>query len=78
MNRNIKLIWDFHGADAEKTAEHHAIHLREFDAREKTGALAIGSEQIGEQHYIAYMTVKEAIVFAVRDALLPRRAEVVE
>ena len=26
----IKLIWDFRGHFAAKTAEHHEIHLKEF------------------------------------------------
>ena len=30
MERQIKLIWDFRGADALKTAEHQEIHLKEF------------------------------------------------
>jgi len=30
MNRQIKLIWDFRGQAAVKTAEHHEIHLKEF------------------------------------------------
>ena len=28
--RQIKLIWDFRGQAAAKTAEHHEIHLKEF------------------------------------------------
>ena len=77
MNRDIKLIWDFHGADAKKTAEHHVIHLRQFDARENTNALDFGIEEINENHFTAFMTVKEEIVFTVRDALIPKRAEIV-
>ena len=30
MSRQIKLIWDFRGAAAEKTAEHHVIHLKQY------------------------------------------------
>ena len=30
MERQIKLIWDFRGPDALKTAEHQEIHLKEF------------------------------------------------
>ena len=30
MERQIKLIWDFRGIDALKTAEHQEIHLKEF------------------------------------------------
>ncbi|MBZ9628958.1 hypothetical protein LB456_07705 [Psychroflexus sp. CAK57W] len=30
MSRQNKLIWDFRGPNAEKTAEHHEIHLKDF------------------------------------------------
>ena len=33
--RKIKLIWDFRGQAAAKTAEHHEIHLKEFLETEK-------------------------------------------
>lgn len=77
MNRDIKLIWDFKGEDAQKTAEHHVIHLKEFDNKEDTNATDFGVAEINPLHHIAFMTVKEEIVFTVRDALLPHRAEVV-
>ena len=35
MSRQIKLIWDFRGATAEKTAEHHVIHLKQYIESEK-------------------------------------------
>jgi hypothetical protein len=35
MNRKIRLIWDFHGADSKGTAEHHVKHLEQFMEREK-------------------------------------------
>jgi DNA-binding GntR family transcriptional regulator len=34
MNRQIKLIWDFRGQAAARTAEHHEIHLKEFLEKE--------------------------------------------
>ena len=34
MTRKIKLIWDFKGHFAAKTAEHHEIHLKEFLEKE--------------------------------------------
>ena len=33
--RKIKLIWDFRGEAAAKTAEHHLIHLNEYLENEK-------------------------------------------
>ena len=35
MSRKIKLIWDFRGEVATKTAEHHDIHLKEYLEKEK-------------------------------------------
>ena len=78
MDRNIKLIWDFKGEDGLKTAEHHVIHLKEFDQKEKTNSLNFGVETINPLHSIAFMVVSENIVFSVRDALLPHRAEIAE
>lgn len=77
MVRNIKLIWDFKGDDGEKTAEHHLIHLKEFNTREKINALEFGLGKINSLHSFAFMVVNESIVFKVRDALLPHRAEIV-
>ena len=28
--QQVKLIWNFSGPDAEGTAKHHEIHIREF------------------------------------------------
>lgn len=78
MSRNIKLIWDFKGDDSKKTAEHHLIHLKEFDKRENTQAISFGLQEVNPLHTYAFMTVNESIVFTVRDALLPHRAEIDE
>lgn len=73
----IKLIWDIKGADAEQTAKHHEIHLKEFVEREKLSS-DVGIEVQNQMHSIAYMTVDRSIVYEVRDALKPHRAEIVE
>ncbi len=78
MNRKIKLIWDFKGLDAQKTAEHHQIHLKEFDKKENINSLGYNVESINEMHYTASMIVKEEIVLKVRDVLIPNRAEIVD
>lgn len=77
MSRQIKVIWDFKGQDAEETAKHHVIHLKEFNQRENINALNFGEEQINAMHFIAYITVTEENVYTVRDALKPHRAEIV-
>lgn len=78
MNRTIKLIWDFKGEDAEQTAKHHVIHLKEFASKENLTKNEAGIEKLNDSHTIAYMLVKENEVFSVRDALIPHRAEIVE
>jgi len=58
MNRKLKLIWDFKGPDAKRTAAHHLIHLNEFIEHDAIVSLGTGTEQISEMHHIAYMARK--------------------
>ena len=74
MSRNIKLIWDFRGPEAEKIAEHHAIHLREFSEKDQLPYLEAGTERISELHSLAFITVAEEHMVTFRDALIPQRA----
>ncbi|MFC4739562.1 hypothetical protein ACFO3U_06100 [Flavobacterium ponti] len=76
--RKIKLIWDFRGEVAAKTAEHHEIHLKEFIEAEKLGLNITGFEILNEMHTIAFMVVDEKDMIMVRDALKPHRGEVFE
>ena len=78
MNRKIKLIWDFRGPAAGKTAEHHEKHLKEFIAYEKLDLDITGFQHINEMFSFAYMVVKESKMIAMRDALKPHRGEVYE
>ncbi|WP_413511951.1 hypothetical protein [Myroides odoratus] len=78
MERLIKLIWDFRGPDAERIAEHHVIHLREFVALEKLPLPHIGKEVINEMHSIAYLVVNDQQMKEVRDVLKPHRGELYE
>jgi hypothetical protein len=78
MSRKIRLIWDFKGEDSRRTAEHHCIHLKEFDSKENLNSLDFQVEKLNDMYYIAYMTVLEENVFKIRDALLPHRAEIEE
>jgi len=75
MSRRIKLIWDFRGPDALHTAEHHQIHLDEFVKMEKVLETQSGFEQLSEFHAIAFLTVNQENMLAVRDALRPHRGE---
>ena len=74
--RKIKLIWDFRGQAAAKTAEHHEIHLKEFISIEKLALNITGFKMITEMHAIAFMVVTDEHMIAVRDALKPHRGEV--
>lgn len=74
--RQLKLIWDFHGPDASKIAEHHEIHLKEYIKIEKLDISITGFEVLNEAHAIAFLVVKESDMKPIRDALKPHRGEV--
>jgi len=76
MDRKLKLIWDFRGVDAEKTAEHQAIHLKEFAKLEKLNFYEVNFSKISEMHNIAFIIVDEIDMKIYRDALKPHRGEV--
>ena len=76
MQRKIKLIWDFRGPAAAKTAEHHEIHLKEYILIEKLPINITGFEIFNEMHAIAYMVVTDENMVSVRDALKPHRGEI--
>jgi len=75
MSRKIKLIWDFRGPDAARTAEHHDIHLKQYIAIEKLDLNIAGFEVINEFYAIAFMVVTDENMIMVRDALKPHRGE---
>jgi len=75
MSRQLKLIWDFRGEVAAKTAEHHEIHLKEYIAMEQLPITITGFEIKNELHAIAYMVVTDEHMIQVRDALKPHRGE---
>lgn len=78
MSKRIKLIWDFFGEDAKKTAEHHSIHLQEFAKMKAIENTETGVEQINEQEHLAFLIVAEESMILVRDALRPKRGQWVE
>lgn len=78
MNREITLIWDFHGGDAQETAKHHVRHLEQFMARENYEMIRGFTQSNADTHCMACMTVWEKDVFTLRDALKPHRAVVVD
>lgn len=74
--KKIKLIWDFRGNAAFKTAEHHAVHLKEFALKEQLTLSEAGIEKMNENHTIAFLIVTEPEMIKVRDALKPNRGEI--
>lgn len=76
--RQIKLIWDFYGEDAEATALHHAIHLEEFSKMKSISNYKAGTEKLNEEDHLAYLIVAEDKMIEVRDALKPKRGQWVE
>lgn len=76
MNRQIKLIWDFRGPNAEKTAEHHEIHLKDFLKMNAMENYLTGVEQVSEFHHIAFLVVEEEQMKDLRDRLKPHRGQV--
>ena len=78
MERKLKLIWDFKGPNASKTAQHHEIHLKEYILLEKTFLNITGHQDINEMHSLAFMVVTDSEMKKVRDALKPHRGQVYE
>ncbi|MBW1294601.1 hypothetical protein [Aquimarina litoralis] len=75
MERKLKLIWDFRGPAAQKTAEHHVIHLKEYIQIEQLSIDITGFQVIDEFHCIAFMVVIDSEMKQVRDALKPHRGQ---
>ncbi|MHC5202642.1 hypothetical protein [Myroides sp. LJL119] len=75
MERQIKLIWDFQGPNAQRTAEHHVIHLREYTILEKLPITIIETQELSPTHHIAYMVVNDQQMREIRDTLKPHRGE---
>ena len=74
--RKLKLIWDFHGPNSSKTAEHHEIHLKEYIKLENLDIIISGCQDINDMHAIAFLVVKEQDMKPIRDTLKPHRGEV--
>lgn len=77
-NQKLKLIWDFRGPEGERTARHHAIHLKEYMDRKGLELDIAGFQQLNEMHSIAYIVVYRSEMEKVRDSLKPQRGQVYE
>lgn len=78
MNRKIRLIWNFRGPDALKTAEHHVIHLKEFAQIEKLFFYEVNTIKENAFFSMAYIIINEADLKIYKDALKPDRGTVVK
>jgi len=76
MSEKIKLIWDFRGPNAHKTAEHHDLHLKDFLRMNQRLNLTTGVEELGEYHCIAFLIVEKSDMTFFRDRLKPHRGQV--
>lgn len=74
--RQLKLIWDFKGPSANKVAEHHEIHLKEYIAINAISVHKTGIETIHELHSIAFMVIDEVDMKPIRDILKPHRGQI--
>ncbi|WP_062061102.1 hypothetical protein [Aquimarina longa] len=78
MERKLKLIWDFRGPNASKTAQHHEIHLKEYISLEKLSLNITGYQDLNDSYSLAYMIVTDSEMKIVRDALKPHRGQLYE
>jgi hypothetical protein len=69
----MKLLWDFFGPDAERTAVHFEKHLVQFLGSNGQPDLPRGTESAGAGHHAAYCIVPEALVEPMKRALRPNR-----
>ena len=74
--RKLKLIWDFRGPYALKTAEHHKLHLKDYIVIQKLDITITGVEKLTDMHTIAFLVVNESEMKPIRDALKPHRGQV--
>ncbi len=78
MEKKLKLIWDFRGPAAQKTAQHHEIHLKEYIMAKNLTINITGCLDINDLHSMAYLVVTESEMKPVRDALKPHRGQLCE
>ncbi|OMP31294.1 hypothetical protein [Mangrovimonas sp. DI 80] len=74
--RKLKLIWDFRGPAALKTAQHHEIHLKEYIRMQNLDIEITGVETLSDMHSIAFLVMDESQMKPIRDALKPHRGQV--
>lgn len=76
MEERIKLIWDFYGPNAARTADHHTKHLAEFSSAEGLKNTLYFTEEITPLHHIAILVVEKSLMNRLREILKPSRGQV--
>lgn len=76
--RKIKLLWDFRGEDAQETAKHHTIHLKEFAQIENLSFHEIDIQEKNPMLFSAFITIDEKDMKTFRDTLKPHRGELAD
>jgi len=75
MTDRIKMLWDFKGPHALKTAQHHIIHLNEFIISEKITASFTQLQTLSDTHVVAEMIVPNRYMNDLRKRLKPHRGQ---
>ncbi len=65
--------WDFFGPHAERTAQHHAKHLREFLEDNGHASAEVGTASAGHNHCAAFCLPPPAAKTLVEATLRPNR-----
>jgi len=73
-----KLVWNFSGEGALKTAEHHLIHLKEYSEREKVEVIQYGTESINDFSAISFIIVTKDLAASLRVSLKPHQGFLVD
>lgn len=78
MERKIKLVWEFYGVDALKTADHHLIHLSQYIQREDIDIIDKGVELINEFSAISFIIIYNSFAVKLRSDLKPKKGLLVQ
>ena len=76
IDKKVKLIWDFRGPAAARTAEHHEKHLVEFMEAQGHNTKMTGCDHLNEMYSMAYLVVEEVEVESLRKLLKPHRGQI--
>lgn len=71
MENKIRLVWDFRGMDALKTAEHQLVHLLEFMKKENIPFFDDNVEEINEMYSICSISIMQSNLDFVKNKLKP-------